>query len=78
MGKIGAYQLASISLDAEQFREDVTNVINLGKVAISSGVNPPNWNAQPGEQFFQFPASGGTTLYFYRNSAWVAGWSITV
>lgn len=76
--KISPYQLSSLSLELEQFRDEVTSVINLGKVAPTVSTTAPSWAARPGEQVFQFPASGGTTLYFYRNSAWVAGWSISV
>lgn len=76
--KIPPYNLGSVSLEAEQFRDDVTNAINLGKIAPAVTTSPPGWKAQPAEMVFQMPQSGGTTLYFYRNSAWVALISISV
>lgn len=78
MAKISPYSLGNISVDLEQFRDETTNIINLGKVAPAVVTTAPSWNAQPGEMVWLFPASGGTTLYFYRNSAWVSLVSISV
>ena len=78
MGKLAAYSLGKVSLELEQFRDEITNLWNLGKYAPTIVQTPPNWNARPGEQVYLWPASGGTTLYFYKNSAWVSGWSVTV
>ncbi len=78
MGKISPYNLGSVSVELEQFRDDVTNSINLGKVTIPVVTAVPNWNAQPMEMVAFWPASGGTTVYFYKNSAWVSSWSVTV
>lgn len=76
--KISPYSLAGVSLDLEQFRDETTNLLNSGKYAIPIVTALPNWNAQPGETVLFFPASGGTTQYFYKNSAWVSSWSVTV
>lgn len=79
MAKVPPYSLGKVSIDLEQFRDDVTNLLNNGKFAYPIlTTSPPNWNAQPGECAFFWAASGGTTLYFYKNSAWVSGWSVTV
>ena len=79
MGKLAAYSLGRVSLELEQFRDEITNLWNLGKYAPNIVTSaPPNWNARPGECIFFWPASGGTTLYFYKNSAWTSGWSVTV
>lgn len=78
MGKIAPYSLGKVSLELEQFRDDVTNKWNLGKYQIPIVTSLPSWSAQPGETVLFFPASGGTTQYFYKNSAWVSSWSVTV
>lgn len=78
MGKISPYSFGGISADLENFRDELTNLINYGKYAIPIVTSPPGWNAQPGETVLFFAASGGTTLYFYKNSAWVSSWSVTV
>lgn len=79
MGKISPYVLGNISIELEQFRDDVTNLLNLGKFAyaiLDSGA--PNWSAEKGEGVYVMPSSGGTTFYVYRNTAWVAQYSVTV
>lgn len=78
MGKISPYQLGSLSVELEQFRDDVTNLINLGKYSYATITVAPNWAANKGEGVYVMPASGGTTFYFYRNTAWVAAWSVLV
>lgn len=78
MGKIGPYSLGSISTEADAFCDDVTTKWNNGKYAPQIVTSPPTWAAQPGEQVLFFASSGGTTNYFYKNSAWVSSWSVTV
>lgn len=76
--KIPPYSLGQLSPELEQFRDDITNAWNNGKWAPPIVTTEPTWRAQPGETVFFFPASGGTTLYFYKNSAWVSAWSVIV
>jgi hypothetical protein len=78
MSKINSYQVSNISLELEQFRDEVTNLLNLGKFQYATITAAPGWAGQKGEAVFVMPSSGGTTFYFYRNTAWVAGWSVTV
>lgn len=78
MGKLSPYTFGQISPDLENFRDELTNLINYGKYAIPTITTLPTWRAQPGETVLYFPASGGTTQYFYKNSAWVSSWSVTV
>lgn len=78
MGKISDYFLGKLSNDLENFRVEVSNLLNYGKYAIPVVTSLPGWKAQPGETVLYFAASGGTTQYFYKNSAWVSSWSVTV
>jgi len=78
MGKVSPYNLAGLSLEAEQFRDDVTNLLNLGKFQYATITDAPGWSGQKGEAVFVMPDSGGTTWYVYRNTAWVALLSVTV
>jgi len=78
MGKLSDYPLSKISADLENFRVELLNIINYGKYAIPVITSLPSWKAQPGETVLFEPASGGTTQYFYKNSAWVSSWSVTV
>lgn len=78
MGKLAAYSLGRVSLELEQFRDELTNLWNLGKYGPNIVQTAPTWNARPGEMVWLWPASGGSTMYFYKNSAWVSGWSVTV
>ena len=78
MGKISPYQLGSVSIELEQFRDDVTNLVNLGKFSYPTITTVPTWAANKGEGVYVMPASGGTTFYVYRNTAWVALISVTV
>lgn len=70
--------MANLSMDAEAFRDEVTTAWNGGKYASQITTSLPNWAAKPGEQVLFMPASGGTTNYYYKNSAWVSSWSTTV
>ena len=76
--KLSPYSFGRISPDLENFRDELTNIVNSGKYAIPVVTAAPTWNSQPGEAVLFEPASGGTTMYFYKNSAWVSSWSITV
>lgn len=78
MGKLSGYSFGGLSADLENFRDELTNLINYGKYAIPTITSLPNWRAQPGETVLFFAASGGTTQYFYKNSAWVSSWSVIV
>ena len=76
--KISPYSFGNISIDLEQWRDELTNAWNNGKYAYPIVTAPPTWNAQPGESVLFYAASGGTTQYFYKNSAWVSSWSVIV
>jgi len=79
MGKMSPYSLGQISPELEQFRDEITNLWNLGKYAsaiLDSGA--PDWSAVKGETVWVMPSSGGTTQWVYRNTAWVALVSVTI
>ncbi len=76
--KLSPYSFGGISVDLEQFRDELSNAWNYGKYPIPLVVTAPSWNAQPGETVLFTPASGGTTMYFYKNSAWISSWSVTL
>ena len=77
MAKVNPYALGGISIDLENFRDEVTNLLNYGKFAPLIVTSLPNWSAQPGESVVFAPASGGHTAYYYFNSAWVSTWSVS-
>ena len=77
MAKVNPYALGGISIDLESFRDEVTNIINYGKIAPLIITSLPNWSAQPCEEVIYAPASGGHTSYRYFNSAWVSTWSVS-
>ena len=76
--KISPYSLGSISLDLEQFRDEVTNLLNDGKYASSVSTVTPTWTGNKGETVWVMPSSGGTTQWVYRNTAWVSLVSVTI
>lgn len=76
--KLSPYSFGQISPDLENFRDELTNLINYGKYAVPVVSSLPTWKAQPGEKVLFFANSGGTTEYFYKNSAWVSSWSVIV
>lgn len=76
--KLSPYSFGGLSPDLENFRDELSNLLNYGKYATPIVTTPPNWNAQPGEKVLFFASSGGTTEYFYKNSAWVSSWSVNV
>lgn len=76
MGKLSDYPLSKVSADLENFRVEIFNLLNYGKYAIPLVTNPPTWQGQPGETVLYTPASGGTTQYFFKNSAWISSWSV--
>lgn len=78
MGKLSDYSLSKISPDLENFRVELFNILNYGKYSIPLITSLPTWKAQTGETVLYAPASGGTTMYFYKNSAWISSWSVIV
>lgn len=68
--KLDDYSLAKLSNEAENFKEDVQNILNYGKYSAQVVQNtPPAWTARNGE--FVFYASGTVKrIYFYNISAW--------
>lgn len=77
MTKIPPFALSNLSNEAENFRDSVTTAWNYGKYQIPIVTSVPNWAANPGECVLFTPASGGTTQYFYKGSAWISSWSVT-
>ncbi len=78
MAKLSPYSFGGISPDLENFRDEITNLINYGKYCTPLVVSIPTWNGQPNEEVIFAPASGGHTSYRYFNSAWVSTWSVSV
>ena len=76
--RLDDYDLSKLGTEAENFKEDISAIINFGKYSIPLVVSPPSWAARPGEFVLYTPASGGTTQYFYKDSAWVSSWSVVV
>ena len=68
--KLDDYSLSKLSNEAENFKEDITNIINYGNYSAKVVTNtPPSWTARNGE--FVFFVSGTVKrIYFYNNSAW--------
>jgi len=68
--KVDDYNLSKLSNEAENFKEDVTNILNYGKYSGQVVANtPPSWTARNGE--FVFFASGTIKrLYFYNINSW--------
>lgn len=75
--KVSPYNLGAISPELENFREEITNLINNSKYGIAIITGTPTWRADPGQTVLFRPASGGTTMYFYAGSAWISSWSVT-
>jgi len=65
-------------VELEQFRDEATILINNGKYSSPTITSAPTWAANKGETVWVMPSSGGTTQYVYRNTAWVAVFSVTV
>ena len=67
--KVDDYNLSKLSNEAENFKEDVSNIINFGKYSSQVVSAAPTWKARNGE--FVFFASGTVKrIYFYNLSAW--------
>ena len=78
MGKVAPYNLGKVSVELEQFRDEITTLINNGKYSYPTTTSVPTWSANKGEGVYVMPASGGTTFWVYRNTAWVALVSVTI
>lgn len=76
--KLPGYNFGKIDSELEDWRDQLTSIINLGKVQYPTITEAPTWDGNKGEGVYVMPASGGTTFYVMRNTAWVAGWSVTV
>ena len=76
--KLPGYNFSNVSEELEEWRDQVTTIINLGKVQLSTVQSAPTWTGNKAESVYVMPDSGGTTLYVMRNTAWVALISVTV
>ncbi len=76
--KLPGYNFGYLSEELEEFRDLLTSIINLGKYQSSTVTTAPTWPGNKGESVYVMPASGGTTQYVMRNTAWVAVWSVTI
>jgi len=65
-------------IQLQSFHDEVRNILNFGKMQKQIVTSVPNWVANPGEEVLLCPASGGTTNYFYKGTAWISSWSVTV
>ncbi len=78
MSKLSPYTLSKVSPEAEQFRDEITNLWNLGKYASPILTAAPTWTGVKGETAWVMPSSGGTTQWVFRNTAWVSLVSVTI
>ena len=76
--KLPGYNFGYLSQELEEWRDQVTTIINLGKFQYPTNQTAPTWTGQKGEGTYVMPDSGGTTFYVMRNTAWVAAWSTTI
>ena len=76
--KLPGYNFGYLSQELEEWRDQVTTIINLGKFQYPTTQTAPTWTGQKGEGTYVMPDSGGTTFYVMRNTAWVAAWSTTI
>lgn len=74
MGRIDDYFFNDRELN--DFKDQIRDLINFGKVATQIVTTAPDWAAQPGERVLLRPVSGGMTEYIYAGSAWTSTWSI--
>lgn len=76
--KLPGYNFGYLSQELEEWRDLVTTILNLGKYQYSTGTVAPTFGGTKGEGYYVMPASGGTTFYVMRNTAWVALVSVTI
>ena len=76
--KLPGYNFGNINQELEDWRDQLTNIVNLGKFQYPTVTVAPTWTGAKGEGVYVMPASGGTTFYVMRNTAWVALVSVTV
>lgn len=76
MTKVNDYFFSDVEMNA--FKDEVRNILNYGKYQKQLIVTLPNWSARTGEEVLYAPASGGTTNYFYKGTAWISSWSVTI
>lgn len=76
--KLPGYNFGYLSQELEEWRDQVTTILNLGKYQYSTVTTAPTWTGNKGEGVYVMPDSGGTTFYVMRNTAWVALISVTI
>lgn len=76
--KLPGYNFGNLSQELEEWRDQVTTILNLGKYQYSTVTSAPTWTGNKGEGVYVMPNSGGTTFYVMRNTAWVAVYSVTI
>ena len=76
--KLPGYNFGNLSQELEEWRDQVTVVLNNGKYQYPTVSAAPSWTGNKGEGVYVMPDSGGTTFYVMRNTAWVALISVTI
>ena len=76
--KLPGYNFGYLSQELEEWRDQATVILNNGKYQVPSVLVAPTWSGNKGEEVYVMPASGGTTKYVMRNTAWVALISVTI
>lgn len=76
--KLPGYNFGKIDQELEDWRDQLTTIINLGKVQYPTVTTAPTWTGNKGEGVYVMPTSGGTTFYVMRNTAWVALISVSI
>ena len=69
MGKVDDYNLSKVSNELENFKEDVSNILNYGKYSSQVVTSAPSWVARNGE-FALYSAGTLKRLYFYNSNTW--------
>jgi hypothetical protein len=62
----------------QELKDEIRDIINLGKYQMPVVVTPPGWSGQVGESVLLMPSTGGTTMYYWHGTAWVSGWANAV
>ena len=69
VGKVDDYNLSKVSNELENFKEDVSNILNYGKYSSQVVTAVPTWVARNGE-FVLYSAGTIKRLYFYNSNTW--------
>ena len=76
MSRLGDYEFKGLPQDVTDFKDDVRDHINSGKMQMASSSGSPNFVGNRGEMFYSFIAGSGRFWIYTAETSGTTGWTL--